>query len=243
LAIDNTEKIIVADYKRKIRKIGDWISTAAENGLFDNDEGAFELITYLFRKANDCLEVTPPRTAECGEIIDNISRIYYKKIACKGRRWRAKNVYAFHILIYQILLLVPIFFFYYYDIDGDVSERLSIPQLAIDSAIWGMIGGILHGIWKLWQNVNKRSYRNAWLVYFISTPFLGGIFGSLTFFLVSAGLVIVSQGTSNAAISSGTAVNPLVVLVLAAFAGYNWEWAMVQLTRLAGSQSNSEKQG
>jgi hypothetical protein len=72
-----------------------------------------------------------------------------------------------------------------------LSIQFGIPKLAIDAAAWGVVGSLLRGIWYLWKNVNDRKFRKVWIVWLISTPFLGAILGSLIYFLISAGLIVI----------------------------------------------------
>lgn len=57
------------------------------------------------------------------------------------------------------------------------------------------------------------------MIRFFSAPFIGGIFGDIIYLVIAAGLVVLSKD-----VAAGP--RELVVLAAAAFAGYNWEWAL-----------------
>lgn len=100
-------------------------------------------------------------------------------------------------------------------IDNNVLTK--IPEDALFATTWGVVGGILQGMWKLWRHVALRDYSSAWFIWGISAPFLGGIFGAIMYFVISAGLLAVS-GTSN------STPNTFAIVVVAGWAGYSWEW-------------------
>jgi hypothetical protein len=77
----------------------------------------------------------------------------------------------------------------------------------------------LYGHEFCYYTVNDRMYRNSFTIYFISVPFLGGIFGGIVYILIVGGLVSVTQGQI-------TVTNPYAIIPFAAFAGFNWEWAI-----------------
>ena len=147
--------------------------------------------------------------------------------------WRFFNVYAFHLWIYFIGMLFSIFIFYNfvgsemdYTRDGNVFLFAGIPLLAVQAVIWGMIGGLFQDIWFLWKHVQNRDYRNTWMVQYFSAPFIGGILGAIIYIIIIAGLIILDSDTSGAP-------REFVVLALAAFAGYNWDWAIKRFEGMA----------
>ena len=70
--------------------------------------------------------------------------------------------------------------------------KLDVQAAALHAATWGCVGGILRGLWYLKDKVSDRKYRNSFRIYFISVPFLGGLFGAIIYFLVVAGLFIIA---------------------------------------------------
>src|SRR5215211_2773831 len=123
--------------------------------------------------------------------------------------------------------------------------------------LWGTVGAILRGLWFLKDKVSDRRYRNSFRIYLISTPFLGGLFGAILYFMIVAGLFIIAPAQAPTILSNqtnisefnatttspqtgpmnqanGTSagnVSTLAVIPLAALAGFNWEWAIMILKR------------
>jgi hypothetical protein len=93
------------------------------------------------------------------------------------------------------------------------------------------VGAILRGLWFLKDKVSDRRYRNSFRIYLISTPFLGGLFGALFYFLIAAGLFIIAPTQA----PSAENVSTLAIIPLAALAGFNWEWAIMILKRIGES--------
>lgn len=91
---------------------------------------------------------------------------------------------------------------------------MQVDPLAINATTWGIIGGLFQDIWYLWRHVQARDYRQTWMIRYISAPFIGGIFGAIIYLIITAGLVVLAKG------------GPRDLVVIAAFGGFNWEWAM-----------------
>ena len=101
--------------------------------------------------------------------------------------------------------------------------------------------------------MGERKYRKTWRILYYSYPFLGGIFGTLTYLIVFAGLITFSgteqsaesavsgltnstvSGGTNSTVSGGTDSNSrsLLFIPIAALAGFNWEWFMLIFNRIA----------
>ena len=99
------------------------------------------------------------------------------------------------------------------------SEQLGFELLAMQAVIWGMIGGLFQDIWYLWRHVQNRDYRNTWMIQYLSAPFIGGILGAIIYVTIIAGLIVLDTDTEGKP-------RDFVVMALAAFAGYNWNWAI-----------------
>jgi hypothetical protein len=221
-------------YYDKIVRVDNWVSVALENGMFSskNSEGndTVEKIFENLKKARESIETESPNYADCDYELNLATQKYFDVLKRAGRLWRLKNVYAVHHFSYFIFFLFLIFLFYYFDIDNYLSENFNIPILAIQATTWGVIGSILRGFWGLWININERLYRNAWLTTFAIVPFAGGILGALIYFLILAGLVVISSNTEN---GDATQVpNSMIIIASSAFAGFNWDWAVRQLEKL-----------
>ena len=121
----------------------------------------------------------------------------------------------------------------------------------------------MRGLWYLKDKVSDRKYRNSFRIYFISVPFLGGLFGAIIYFLVVAGLFIIAPTqavpilTNQTSLESNTSatmanatqqaspnsmevtrssqVSTLAIIPLATLAGFNWEWAITIFKRIGDS--------
>jgi hypothetical protein len=51
-------------------------------------------------------------------------------------------------------------------------------------------------MWYLKDKVSEREYKNSWLIFFVSVPFLGGIFGALAYLIMLAGILSLGVGGS-----------------------------------------------
>jgi hypothetical protein len=205
------------------------VSTASENGLFDGiQEISLECILNKIKDARDRLEKSkPPDFSQCDHDLSTAADYYFKAVNSAPKSWRFLNIYAIHIWIYLIAFLCLLFIFYY-ELDSSLSTKfgfLGANLTAIYVIAWGVIGGILRGLWWLWHNVNKRQYRKVWIIWFISTPFLGGILGAIAYLLIFAGLMAVSEDKNKIP-------NSMLVIVTAALAGFNWEWIVERFNRI-----------
>jgi hypothetical protein len=120
--------------------------------------------------------------------------------------------------IYFIAMLFSIVLFYFLTWNIPFKE-LGFELLAMQAVIWGMIGGLFQDIWYLWRHVKNRDYRNTWMIQYFSAPFIGGILGAIVYVTIIAGLIILDTDTEGKP-------RDFVVMALAAFAGYNWNWAI-----------------
>jgi hypothetical protein len=83
--------------------------------------------------------------------------------------------------------------FYYCQLDSNfLNLNVNIQVAALYAATWCCVGGILRGLWFLKDKVTDRKYRTSLKIYFMSVPFLGGLFGAIMYFLIVSGLFIVA---------------------------------------------------
>ena len=179
----------------EINRIDNRANAGADNGLFDKvkQEGQdlFEDIQIKLRKARN--ELYFGELADSEYDASSALRAYDKALYSSSRLWRFSNIYAGPIWIYLIGFLVAVLAFYWYQLDMNFFKlHVNIQEAALHAATWGCVGGILRGLWYLKDKVSDRKYRNSLRIYFISVPFLGGLFGAIMYFLIVAGLFIIA---------------------------------------------------
>jgi hypothetical protein len=265
---------------REIKRIDATTSNLIDNGLFDKRstklfgkkqeedkkvraemDTVFETIQvnlYTARKSldNDDLPASEYYVAQA-------LKAYDKALYTPSRIWRFSNVYAGPMWIYLIGFLLSVLAFYLIQLDTNIlglnPPGVRIQEAALHATTWGTVGAILRGLWFLKDKVSDRRYRNSFRIYLLSTPFLGGLFGAILYFLIVSGLFIIAPAQapdilSNQTISepnattttqtgsanqangtSGENVSNLAIIPLAALAGFNWEWAVMILKRIGES--------
>jgi hypothetical protein len=222
-------------HEYSIKKLEVLLDIADENGLFkEQNEVSIETILESLRNARQKLQQSPPDIGGSRYDLSIATNSYYKATQKAGWLWRFSNLHGANVLIYLLLMLSGVFFFYYFQADRFLVGTLNVDSIAINATTWGVIGGILRGISKLWFRVDGREFRNVWKVYFVSCPFLGGIFGAIVYLLLAAGIITVSSQPVEGVL------NPFVIMLFSAFSGFSWEWAVKQFTRIGNVESESK---
>lgn len=259
----------------EINRIDIWTSNLVDNGLFDNNKKSFkkkgiddpdtlfEEIQGNLRKART--DIDESDLSESEYHTSKALRSYDKALYASSSIWRFSNVYAAHMWIYLIGFLLSVLAFYWIQLDTNIlglnPPGVRIQETALHATTWGTVGAILRGLWFLKDKVSDRKYRNSFRIYLLSTPFLGGLFGAILYFMIVAGLFIIApaqapailsnqtlsesnstssttQGESATQANGGTPlgnVSTLAIIPLAALAGFNWEWAIMILKRIGDS--------
>lgn len=246
---------------RRIDQLDTQINTSAENGLFrSQNEVIIDKVKeqmLLTRKNLDTHQYS-----ECETNLTVAIDLQARALYSTKRRWRFLHVYAGHIWIYLIAILVSIFAIYYFGLLDCPGENNSLTTQTIGSnntsnskiqgstcalnklfgsdvvglyaVTWGCVGAVLRGLWYLKINVGRKQYRDAWIIYYLSVPFLGGILGAVVYFIIIGGLLTV---TTNVDVKQS-----IPIIVFAALAGFNWEWAVRIFKALGDSLSPKSSQ-
>jgi hypothetical protein len=194
---------------KEINRIDNWTNVAADNGLFDKQKkvaaGTFEDIQNKLKEARKYLYSDDLSDADYYASL--ALRAYDGALYSSSRVWRFSNMYAGHIWIYLIAFLAAVLAFYWYQLDSDfLNLHVRIQEAALHAATWGAVGGILRGLWYLKDKVSDRRYRNSLRIYFLSVPFLGGLFGAVLYFVLISGLFIIAPAQApNLLNQNGTA--------------------------------------
>ena len=172
------------------------VSIASENGMFGTNQkdvprDSFYKIQDYLRSARKCLY--SGNITEADYVTSLALQKYNDALYSTRRRWRFTNVYAGNIWIYLVAFLTAILAFYFSQMDKSILNDLNvkIQSDALYAASWGAVGGILRGLWYLKERVSDRKYSNSYRIYFLSVPFLGGLFGAVMYFSLLAGVLIV----------------------------------------------------
>jgi hypothetical protein len=214
------EEIEVNEYEERIDKLSLQFRVASENGLFSQEKVsniiADDILQCLLNARHELID---NHFVACERNLIEAERYYHAAIYDASCWWRFINAYAFHLWIYFIGMLFSIVSFYFLLTWELPSEQLGFELLAMQAVIWGMIGGLFQDIWYLWRHVQNRDYRNTWMIQYLSAPFIGGILGAIVYVTIIAGLIVLDTDTEGKP-------RDFVVMALAAFAGYNWNWAI-----------------
>ncbi len=229
------------DLNGKIDAIYLAVWASQENGLFDLQSIKIQGIKsqVIFQKLESAranLRIKSQNFSQAQRYYDEAERDYYAAVNSKGWRlwfWRFCNLYAYDIWAILIFYLVSVFVVYFYFIHcapGSTTCNIStvfpnpilVPRNGVFAVVWGAIGGILQGLYKLSKHISNRDYRKGWIINFISTPFIGGLLGAIVYFLLSAGLLALSEGEANINSDKST----LAVIAVAGYAGFSWETAV-----------------
>jgi hypothetical protein len=197
---------------QEIERIDKWASVGADNGLFlfgKNNEIYDKIINGL----KECrLSLGKNDIPESQRQLSIVIQNYSEAVHAAPRKWRFINLNGGYVFIYLLAILITISSFYaFLGISNfeQIKEMAKPPfsgagETAIHAVTWGMIGGTLRGMWFLKDKVGDRKFRNSWNLYFVSVPFIGGIFGALIYLIIIAGLLAFDVNSS----SNTTPVSP-----------------------------------
>ncbi len=116
--------------------------------------------------------------------------------------------------------------------------KLSVAECIHHPAFLGFSGALLKSLYWLQFQTNKGLLRPRWFAYFMVAPFVGVLLGGMTALLVKATFKLLES-------SATSEPDWKVVGLLAAFAGFNWEWALEKIRYGAESVASrfTEKPG
>lgn len=217
----NLENTVVKNQLLKeIARIDKWTSVGADNGLFlinEKVEGIYDKIVQALKDARISHEKNDfPETQRQLSIA---LQDYSKAIHSTSWKWRFVNLNGGYVFIYLLSLLILISSFYaFLGIKGfELVDQMAKPpfglvgESAIHAVTWGMIGGILRGMWYLKDKVGDRKFRSSWNIYFISVPFIGGLFGAIIYLIIVAGLLAFNPQEAQPIPETTPAVNQTVM--------------------------------
>lgn len=136
--------------------------------------------------------------------------------------WRFIHLYGGPFALYYCVMLAVVF-----------SAWVLFNPLMLDTKIfwvptyayvWGLIGGILQGLWFLWQHVSDRQLRKVWIPWYILLPLIGGLLGALTYLIFLAGFITSTGATQ--------IESEYFTMLLCALAGFSSKWAVETLDKI-----------
>ena len=136
--------------------------------------------------------------------------------------WRLKYLYGAPFAIYYILVLATVLLIWFF-FAPTISDA-TILWIPIYAFIWGLVGGILQGLWFLWQHVSDRILRKVWIPWYIFLPLIGSLLGTFAYLVFLAGFVTTSGGTQ--------IQSEYFIMLLCALAGFSSRWAVETLDKI-----------
>ena len=214
--------------KNNIDRLEESLYCADENGLFkDNKKDDYSQLVHVlveafmdletFNNQDDKNKKTEP-LSQAWEKYRAVHHQLNQAINSARFSWRFKYLFGGPFIIYLILLLAIAFTGWFSYPDSFNSQVLGAPVYAY---LWGFIGGILQGLWFLWQHLSYRRFRKVWIPWYLTIPFMGAILGALTYFIFLAGFFAT---TGTAKVESGA-----FIILLCAIAGFSTRWAVETL--------------
>jgi hypothetical protein len=138
------------------------------------------------------------------------------------RAWRINNHFGLLPILFiafSTLLVYRFVFQGWLGVEG--------ADIITHAAFAGMVGAVLRSLYWLQFQTGKGLLRPRWFTTFIVAPPIGAIFGWLVSLLVKTAAQAVSKGAVE--------TDWKTVSLLAAFAGFKWEWALGWLEETAHS--------
>ncbi len=139
-----------------------------------------------------------------------------------SREWRLKYLYGAPFVAYFVAVLGVLFsawaFFNPLLLETNV---FWIPTYAF---LWGTVGGVLQGLWFIWQHVSDRKLRKVWIPWYICLPLIGALLGALTYLVFIAGFITTTGATQ--------IHSEYFIMLLCALAGFSSKWAVETLDKI-----------
>lgn len=200
----------------KLDEFSSEITTAQEWGIFGGPKFASDL---LLAKIIDCL--ARARAADkTGDVGVQLTAFLEAKDALSEAQRRRPVWY----LANTRFGLLPLAFTTFstalgYGLIFWLCLALPFSQVTHHPAFWGLSGAVLKALYWLQFQINRGVLRPRWLAYFLVAPFIGILLGSVSALIVKVGFKLVDAGAP-------PLIDWRVIGLFAAFAGFNWEWAL-----------------
>ena len=212
-----------ADLTHELDLLKAEIEVAAEWGIFGvgPDAIARDLVIATLKKASDALAAG--RLDEADQAVFE-ARISYGEKQNSSWIWGLNNRFGFLPLLLMALsatLTYRLFF--------ELKLGMTADEILRDASFAGMVGAVLKSMYWVQFQTSRGMLTPRWCATFIVGPPIGVILGWLVSLMVAAGVRAVASQPAAAQTDWRT------VSLLAAFAGYKWEWALGVLRDIAKS--------
>lgn len=217
--------------KDNIDKLDKTLSCVDENGLFENctNDNCADIVDAMLDSYRDIESLSAETDKSKKSILlasawHKYRSAYYQlnmAINSSTPFWRFQYLFGGPFLIYLIALLGVAFSAWFLFTTSFDSAVLWVPAYAY---VWGLIGGALQGLWFIWQHASDRKFRKVWVPWYILLPFMGSLFGALTYLVFSAGF-FATTGTTK--VESGA-----FIMLLCALAGFSTKWMVETLNKI-----------
>jgi len=200
--------------ERNLVSLGSEFAVAQEWGLFPQKDGtpnetADEILASL-KAAGDAIKVNDLIAADAsllqGRAVLNRAQSQWWYVA--------NNRFGVMPIIFTAIGTVAIYRFLFVYL-----LNLSFTQTIHHPVFWGLVGAVLKSLYWLQQKINRGLLRPRWFTYFIIAPFVGVILGAIATLLVRVGVRLANKNAS-------AGPDWEIEAVVAAFAAFNWEWAL-----------------
>lgn len=221
---EEVDEQLLKDLNSRIDDLRDDVLCASENGLFtEQKKVSFGEIMDLLKEAPLSLNAPRSKYFEARSNYDKARNIFDTAIEKAGSCWRLEYCYGIRFFIYLVFILGVVFLLVWLRPLPSWLTLIPVPKRAI---MWGVIGSVLQGFWALWQAVKDRDFRKFLMMWFLALPFVGGLLGAVMYLAFVAGVVAATRSTLQ---------DPTLPLLVAALAGFSWEWAVGVINNLAKS--------
>lgn len=198
------------------------LESANENGLLNNDPAKYQAILNHITDALTKLNQNPPDIIGARKEFSSAYFEFNHAINSSSAWWRFKYSFGGPFILYFVASLAFVFLAWlFFGPSLSSSKLLWIPAWAF---LWGLVGGVLQGLWFLWQHVSDRKVRKAWIPWYLLLPLMGAILGALTYLAFVAGFIAVTGGAQVQSDYFG--------MLLSGLAGFGTRWAVQTLDKI-----------
>ena len=206
--------------KENLYDLIDMVHRADENGLFKGKNDKFTEITNTIITALE--EIAKKQEKQAYEKLCIAYNKFNGAINSAPRWWRFSYCFGGPIVLYFVAIALSIFLAWLLFPEEILNSKiLGVPSWAF---MWGSMGGILQGLWRLWQYVSSRNLRKHWFLWFLLLPFLGAILGALIYLIYFAGFIVSTGATQ--------LTSEFFAMLLSALGGFSAWWAIDMLNTL-----------